>query len=51
MRKLKEKYPEESFRADNYIALSWMKQGKYKEALKKYKNLKTDTSMHYNYKF
>jgi hypothetical protein len=41
MRKLKDKYPEEAFKAENFIALSWMKQGKYKEALKKYKTLQT----------
>ena len=41
MRKLKEKFPEEGFKAENYIALQWMKQGRYKEALKKYRNLQT----------
>jgi tetratricopeptide (TPR) repeat protein len=51
LRKLKEKFPEEGFRAENYIALQWMKQGRYKEALKKYRNLQTETTMHYQYRF
>mgnify|MGYP003482993614 FL=1 len=39
MRKLKEKFIEEYFRAENYFGLSLMKQGKIKDALKKFKNL------------
>lgn len=51
MRKLKEKFPEEGFRAENYIALQWMKQGKFREALKKYKNLQAEATVFYQYRF
>lgn len=51
MRKLKEKFPEEGFRAENYIALQWMKQGKFREALKKYKNLQAEATVYYQYRF
>ena len=51
MRKLKEKFPEEGVKAENYIALQWMKQGRYKEALKKYRNLQTEATVHYQYRF
>ena len=30
MRKLKEKFPEEGFKAENFIGLQWMKQGRFK---------------------
>jgi len=41
MSKLKGKYPEEAFKAQNLIGQSWMNKRKYKEALEKYKNLQT----------
>jgi hypothetical protein len=51
MRKLKERHPEEAFKAENYLALNLMKQNKHREALKKYKNLQNETSIFYNYRF
>ncbi len=51
MRKLKEKFIEEYFRAENYFGLGLMKQGKIKDALKKFKNLQNESSLYYNYKF
>ena len=51
MRKLKEKFPEEGFRADNFIGLQLMKLGKYKQALKKYRNLQAQATKFYQFRF
>lgn len=51
MRKLKEKFPDEYFKAENYFAMGLMKQNKFKQALKKFKNMQAETSVHYGYRF
>jgi|LakMenEpi03Aug12_release.lakeMendotaPanAssembly.Ray.scaffolds.fasta_scaffold659609_3 hypothetical protein len=51
MRKLKEKFIEVYFKAENYFGLSLMKQDKIKEAVKKFRNLQVESSQYYNHRF
>ncbi len=48
---LKQINKEEAFKVMNFMALSLIKRGKYAEALKKYKNLQSETAKFYDYKF